>query len=64
MTYDRLTNIIEYLKTKINSENAMHAELINSSIDTLLAYRIIIKKTKTKKTSRQQLNYQYPKTNW
>lgn len=62
MTYDRLTNIIEYLKTKINSENAMHAELINSSIDTLLAYRIIIKKTK--KTSRQQLNYQYPKTNW
>lgn len=64
MTYDRLTNIIEYLKTKINSENAMHAELINSSIDTLLAYRIIIKKNKNKKTSRQQLNYQYPKTNW
>lgn len=49
MTYDRLTNIIEYLKTKINSENAMHAELINSSIDTLLAYRIIIKKNKNKK---------------
>lgn len=49
MTYDRLTNIIEYLKKKINSENAMHAELIDSSIDTLLAYRIIIKKTKTKK---------------
>lgn len=36
-------------KKKINSENAMHAELIDSSIDTLLAYRIIIKKTKTKK---------------
>lgn len=49
MTYDRLTNIIEYLKTKINSENAMHAELINSSIDTLLAYRIIINKNKNKK---------------
>lgn len=49
MTYDRLTNIIEYLKTKINSENAMHAELINSSIDTLLAYRIIIKKKQKQK---------------
>lgn len=55
MTYDRLTNIIEYLKTKINSENAMHAELINSSIDTLLAYRIIIKKNKKNITAAAEL---------
>lgn len=55
MTYDRLTNIIEYLKTKINSENAMHAELINSSIDTLLAYRIIIKKKQKNITAAAEL---------